>query len=131
MIVEAWAPTRELCLREAVLGLVEVFADPDAARAVVPASRRARVPIELDAPDDEELLVALLEDVVYALDALDSVPVDARLDLRPDGGVTGWLETVPSAILEDVGAVPKGVSRSDMTFREEAGMWRCRAEIDV
>ena len=130
VIVEAWAPTRVACLREAVLGLVGACADIEAVGASVEG--RDRVPVSLDPADDAELLVALLEDVVYVVDALDAVPVGAMLEERADGGLAGWLETVPSAILSELGATPKGVSRSDLSFREDdAGIWRCRVEIDV
>jgi SHS2 domain-containing protein len=91
-----------------------------------------RVPVELDPGDDGEMLVALLEDVVYAVDALDAVPLAATLHERADGGVSGWLETVPATSVIEVGATPKGVSRSDLWFaEEEKGRWRCRIEIDV
>jgi len=91
-----------------------------------------RVEVSLDPAEDEEMLVALLEDVVYAIDALDAVPVGATLQERADGGVSGWLDTIPAASVTEVGATPKGVSRSDLSFAEEKeGLWRCRVEIDV
>ena len=126
MIVEAWAPTRVACLQEAVAGVVGAFAEArDDAKG-------DRVPVELDPGDDGEMLVALLEDVVYAVDALDAVPLAATLHERADGGVSGWLETVPATSVIEVGATPKGVSRSDLSFaEEEKGRWRCRVEIDV
>ena len=130
MIVEAWGATRAACLCEAALGLAEAFADPDEARAVVEG--RTRVRVDIEPADDDELLVAFLDDVVYAIDTLGAVPVAVTLEDRRDGGVSGWLETVPGATLSEVGATPKGVSRSDLAFgEEEAGSWRCQVEIDV
>jgi SHS2 domain-containing protein len=130
VIVEAWAPTREACLREAVLGFAEAFVDVGAA---APASLgRERTPIDLDPLDDEELLVALLEDAVYLVYARGQIPINATLGARADGGISGWFETVSSASLPETGALPKGVSRSDLWFGDDgSGTWRCQVEIDV
>jgi hypothetical protein len=48
-----------------------------------------------------------------------------------DGTVEGSLATVPGERLEVVGAVPKGVSRSDLRFGRFGGQWRCRVLVDV
>jgi SHS2 domain-containing protein len=125
MIVEAWGPTRNVCLEEAVLGLVGAFVD---VRGLAPDSH---VRLTLEPAEDEEILVALLDEVVYVLDALDAVPVTVSLDEHVDGGVSGWFETVPAASVTITGAVPKGVSRSELHFSRERGRWRCRVEIDV
>jgi SHS2 domain-containing protein len=125
VIVEAWGPTREACLEEAVLGLVGAFAD---VRGLAPSGR---VGLTLPPADDEETLVALLDELVYVLDARDAVPVAVSLDERFDGGVSGWFATVPAASVTITGATPKGVSRSELIFAEEHGRWRCRVEIDV
>jgi SHS2 domain-containing protein len=125
VIVEAWGPTRKICLEEAVLGLVGAFAD---VRGLAP---NGRVRLTLEPAEDEEILVALLDEVVYVLDALDAVPVMVSLDENIDGGVSGWFETVPVANVMITGAGPKGVSRSELSFSEERGRWRCRVEIDV
>jgi SHS2 domain-containing protein len=74
-ILEAWGPTREACLEEAVL-------------AWWTASRGRHVgwswhrEVEL-AGTDEEILVALLEEVIYHLDAHGAVPV--RVHVNPHG----------------------------------------------
>jgi SHS2 domain-containing protein len=125
VIVEAWGETRLECLAEAVVGLVESFADIAGVQA---ASRRA---VSVAPDNDENMFVSLLEDVVYALDVFDEVPVAAELRERGDGGIEGSLATVPSDRLEAVGAPPKGVSRSDVRFAAHRGLWRCRALVDV
>ena len=125
VIVEAWGPTQLACLEEAVLGLVSVFADVQGLR---PSDRHA---VTLEPADDEELLVSLLDEVVYVVDALAVVPVAVTLEERVDGGLAGWFETVPAAGVEVTGAVPKGISRSDLEIGRDRGRWQCRAEIDV
>jgi SHS2 domain-containing protein len=84
-----------------------------------------------DVDSDEDALVALLEEVIYTVDALDAVPVGVDLSERADGTVEGLLATVPGEGLEVIGAVPKGVSRSGLQFAPVGGEWRCRVLVDV
>lgn len=125
LIVEAWAPTRLGCLEEAVAGLVEAFAaTPD-----TPVTRT--VPVHLDSAAGEDLLVLLLEEIVYLVDVLGVVPVGVSLEETEDGGIAGDLEVVLVGDADVTGAVPKGVSRSDLVFEEAGGRWGCRVVVDV
>jgi SHS2 domain-containing protein len=103
---------------------VESFADSG---GVTP---RDRIPVSIDAGNDEDLLVSVLEEVIYTIDADDAVPVTVDLTERADG-VDGFFATVPLAQLEVVGALPKGVSRSDLQFALRRGQWRCWVVVDV
>lgn len=125
LILEAWAPSRVECLAEAVRALVGTFAD--ARDATVERS----MPVALDAALDEDLAVALLEDVLYLLDADDAVVAGVELEETEDGSLEGTLELVPAAAVEPVGAVPKGVSRSDLLFERAYDGWHCRFIVDV
>jgi SHS2 domain-containing protein len=125
VIVEAWGPSRSACLEESVLGLVSTFAEiPDR-----PGSDRAVV--HLSAGDDEELLVSLLDEVIYLLDASAVVPIAVALEERDDGVIAGWFDTAPGAELEVVGAIPKGISRSGLVIEEHDGQWSSHVEVDV
>lgn len=124
LIIEAWAPTREGCLEQAVMALVSSFVD---ARL---AGGRVTIPFRVEARSGEEQLVALLEEILYLLDTRGVVPVGARLRVD-DEGVFGELDVVPADV-ELVGAVPKGVSRHALELRPVDGRgWCCRAVIDV
>jgi SHS2 domain-containing protein len=80
---------------------------------------------------DEEFLVALLEEVIYHLDADGAVPVRVRVCPHA-GGVVVHLWLTDLHRVTPVGAAPKGVSYSDLTFHEEDdGRWRCTVTIDV
>jgi SHS2 domain-containing protein len=125
VIIEARGPTRSECLEEAVLGLVSAFAD------VGDQAPEGRWPVKLEAGDDEETLVALLDEVIFVVDTLGVVPATVVLEEASDGGISGWLGTVPAASVEVTGAPPKGVSRSELHFGVERGGWRCHAQIDV
>lgn len=80
--IEAWAVTREECLAEAVRGLVGSFA---AAADRQPYRRDSRV---MAARSDEDLLVALVDEVIYRLDADGEVPVSVAVRAAPQ--TTPW-----------------------------------------
>ena len=123
-ILEAWGPTREACLEEAVLALVDTFA------AVGDIGWSWHHEAELSG-SDPELLVALLQEVIYHLDADGAVPV--RVHVRPHaGGMVLHLWLTDLHRVTPVGAPPKGVSYSQLSIHQEGtGRWRCRAIIDV
>ena len=126
VIIEAWGGTPLECLEEAARALVETFAD------VSNVAATDTVPVMFDlAPDDEEALVAVLEEIVYLVDAHEAVPVDVALEATEDGGVAGYFETAAASTVGLGGAAPKGVSRSDLELDHDQGRWRCRAVIDV
>jgi hypothetical protein len=74
VIVEAWGTTRVACLEEAVRGLIESFAE------VEDVSPTGRVAVALRAVGDDEVLVSLLEEAIYAVEVLGQVPVRVHLD---------------------------------------------------
>jgi SHS2 domain-containing protein len=122
--VEAWGPTREACLAEAIAGLVESFADT----TDVPAAQI--VVSDLAASTDPDRLVAVLDEVIYVLDTDGWVPLGAEVELGPR---TIRLR-MPVAQIDDadvVGAVPKGVALSGLRFDCVGDTWECRATIDV
>jgi SHS2 domain-containing protein len=73
----------------------------------------------------------LLEEVIYTVEALGKVPVGVVLTEQPDGSVNGFFATVASEHVEEIGAIPKGVSRSDLVFEQCDGEWRCQVLVDV
>lgn len=122
--VEAWGPSREACFAEAVLGMVEAFVDtasmhPDSARHC-----------RLEETDNEDLLVGVLDEVIYLLDTEEVVPVD--VELEPDGtGIDVRFAVVDAEGATQVGAVPKGVSFHGLRFGPSAGGWSCSVVVDV
>ena len=126
VIVEAWAPDRPGCLDAAVKGLVATFADPGR------AAPDGRVEFGFEAASDEEVLVRLLDEVIFLVDAHGLVPLTVTL-FDADGAVRGWFATVPVDMVEETGAVPKGISRSGLEFGYDARArrWHCRVIVDV
>ena len=125
VILEAWATTRVSCLEEAARGLIGSFVDVE---NVVPTGR---VPVALSAAGDEEMLVSLLEEVIYIVEALGQVSVRVHLDEHEDRSVRGSFETIPATRVQSTGAPPKGMSRSDLVFEERGQLWRCHVLVDV
>ena len=125
VVLEAWGPTREDCLVEAVRGLVASFADT----AGLAAS--GSVPFTLGPAGDEELLVRLLEEVIYLVDVEGVVPTGANVEAAADGGLSGRFEVASLAPDMVVGPAPKAVAWHELSLVHQHGAWRCRVTIDV
>jgi SHS2 domain-containing protein len=122
--IEAWAPTRDGCIRQAVLGVVESFLDTSLA-----CPERTRV-CRLTEERDDNLLVAVLDEVIYLLDTAGEAPVD--LDMNgTDGGVDVTFSMADARTLDQVGAVPKAVSLNELHFSQGQKGWRCAVTLDV
>ncbi|MTE20336.1 archease [Streptomyces sp. TRM43335] len=126
--VEAWAPTREECLAHAVRGVCKSFLDLSAADAGGLAVRRREV--EVRAGTDEDLLVALLDEVVYRLDVAGEAPVAVEPVPVP-GGVRVVLRMVDADGLPATGAPPKAVTLHGLSFAGGPAGWRCSVTLDV
>ena len=124
VIIEAWGASKLECFEEAVRALVESFAR-------FTQSAPTPGPVTFDGRDDDALLVARRDEVVYVIDLLGTVPANVVLDETEDGTVVGFMDLAPISEVEIVGAPPKGVSLSDLSVIRENGRWRCRATIDV
>ena len=125
-IIQAWGPDRSSCLAEVLTGMIESFArakEADGPRSVLPLSAPPGRP--------EDALVALAEQVIYALDVFAAVPVGFRLEETEDGAVAGTMDVVPAKAVEIVGAPPKAVSYHELSMEPTENGWRCRMLVDV
>ncbi|MEU1787309.1 archease [Streptomyces sparsogenes] len=122
--VEAWAPTREECLAQAVRGVLASCLDLAGAAGV----RRREVVLLADT--DEDLLADLLEEVIYWLDTADEIPVDVELTTVP-GGLRAGLDMVDARSLPATGAALKAVTLHDLRFGRGPDGWRCAVTLDV
>lgn len=122
--VEAWAPTREGCIAQAVHGAVRTFVEP----AGMPASSARS--FRLEDGDDEDLLLAVLEEMVYLLDTAGEVPVEVRIEESGEG-VEVWFGMVVARTLRQVGAVPKAVSLHELRLSHGRSGWSCSVTLDV
>lgn len=117
---------RVSCLEEAVGALVSVFAEvPDVPAPTV-------IPVALETAPSPDLLVSLLEDVIYTVDVFfGKVPVRVHLAEAEDGGVAGDMEVVDADEVVLVGPVPKGLSSHGLKFGVDGGTWRCKVVVDL
>jgi SHS2 domain-containing protein len=122
--IEAWGASRERCLVEAALGMVECFADVTAVR---PTSMER---IRLAEDSDEGLLTALLDEVVLRLDVDGRVPVDLEADTA-DGDLDVRLALADLADVEVTGATPKSVSWHGLRMGPDPYGWSCAVTVDV
>lgn len=123
--IEAWAPTRELCVAEAVIAMVETFADLGDAAPV------GSVEVEITEPTDERLLVAVLDEVIYLMDTADRLPVTAEVEDDPEGLAVRFT-VVDTDDIELTGAVPKAIALHELSFDEQPdGTWSCQVTIDI
>jgi SHS2 domain-containing protein len=123
--IEAWAPSREACLAEAVTALVRSFVEcPDR------APTRA-VELSLRADRDEDLLVVLLDEVIFRMETEGWLPL--RTEVRPDRdtGIRLRVDAADTGEVRLIGAVPKAVSLHDLRFAADRDGWRCAVTLDV
>lgn len=125
VIVSAWAPTAPECVAQAVRGLVAIFAEVTGGAPTRP------VPFACGPDSDGELLVRVLEEVIYLVDARDLVAVRALLRRSPQGGLAGHFDAVPLAAADVVGPAPKAIARHGLSFAADGGRWRCTVTVDV
>ncbi|MEV7228817.1 archease [Polymorphospora sp. NPDC051019] len=122
--VEAWAPARERCVAEAVAGLVGSFAE-------VPAEPSGQtVEFRVDPGTDEDMLVAVLDEVIFRMDTEGRLPASADV-AAVDGGFEVRLRMADPDRIEVVGAVPKAVSLHELRFAPGADGWSCAVTLDV
>src|SRR5690606_8388519 len=109
VILEAWAPDLAACLEEAVEALVAIYAEAET------DARREPYEVHLPPGPPERLLVDLLDEVVFALDTADGVPVGAAVRSLDDAGLDAVLWLAPPDQVSPTGSVPKAVSHSELS----------------
>jgi Uncharacterized conserved protein len=122
--VQAWGPTFPDCVAQTVLGAVASFVDASGAAPV--AHRELRV-----APGEPgDLVVAVLDEVIYLLDVAGQVPVGVTVTPAEAGHLVRF-DLADVADLPQVGAVPKAVSLHGLRVEERPDGWLCEVTLDV
>ena len=122
-IIEAWGPNRAACLTEALLALVEGFAEIGDARPT------QVVPIGAVPGPAEDELVELLEQVIFDVDVLSVVPVRFHLGETEEGVIAGDMGVVPAErhgrgrAGTERGVIPRAVDGGREKEGGGAGSW--------
>ena len=125
VILEAWGPDLAACCEEAVAALVETYAE----RTDVEVVGRRRV--RLGPAPGEQLLLDVLDEVIFTLDTSDEVPIAAEVTASADGGLDVELVLAGPDLVGSTGAVPKALARSGLRFESDPGRVSCRVLVDV
>jgi SHS2 domain-containing protein len=125
VMVSAWAPTVEGCLAQAVRGMVSCFAEIRNARP------QRMIPFVCEPALESELLVELLEEAIYVIDAQDAIPVQVAVARTAEGGLVGEFGLAARADVELIGPAPKAVTRHGLRFGRDGPIWRCEVIVDV
>lgn len=126
VILEAWGPDASSCCEEAVAALATVYVEPGDHPVAETHGLR------LAPGRAEDLLLALLDEVIFVLDTSVNVPVAARVQVAAEEeGLEVELELAPPDAVEPTGAVPKAISRSGLLFDVTPSGARCAFLVDV
>ncbi|WP_428965611.1 archease [Micromonospora fluostatini] len=123
--IEAWAPDREGCVAQAVAAVVDSFVDPERAEP------DGRAEFRLPAGDDPDLLVGVLDEVIFRLETEGVLPLATEVRPAGDGGLRVEWRTVHADAVEATGAVPKAVSLHGLRFAPDGDGWSCAVTLDV
>lgn len=123
--IEAWAPDRDGCLAQAVTALVETFAD------TAGASADGSTTFDVPPGPDEDLLVAVLDELIFRLETEGTLPLTTAVEPGDDAGQRVRWRTVGADAVELVGAVPKAVSLHELRFGPSDEGWRALVTVDV
>ncbi|MET7991839.1 archease [Amycolatopsis sp. NPDC005232] len=123
--IEAWGPTREACLTEAVRALVESFARTRLHRGSAAWS------FEVCGPTDGSVLVALLDKVILMMRTRSLIPVTAEGIVVDGSTVRLRCQMTDLGAVIPTGAIPKAVSRREVRCERTERGWWCAARIDV
>lgn len=123
-VIEAWGPDAATCLTEALIALVEGFAEIGDA----PATRV--LPISV-AEGPEDALTSLIEEIIDAMETFSVVPVRFHLTDAEDGGFAGDMEVVPVRDVTLVRPLPTAVSFQGLSVIGDDRGWRCHVRVDV
>lgn len=122
--IAAWAPSREECVAQAVMALVESFAD------TTEAGHTGVVDLPVAAESGDELLANVLDEVICLLDTVGRIPLEVRVR-RLDGGLDIRMRMTDVDQAELVGALPKGVALCELRFGRRAAVWSGQATLVV
>lgn len=121
--IQAWAPTREACVAEAVHALVVSFVGG------IPATA-STVEFDVFGSADADLLTGVLSTVIFRVRAWQEIPV--ATDVLPIAdGLRLRCAMVDAGAVVPIGVVPKRLSTNGTRCEPWPGGWWCGASVDL
>lgn len=124
--LEAWGETLSDVFRQAVLALVSVIVDPTV------VNREKSRPVHLEATDPDQLLVRLLSEVLFCIDAegflARQLVIDEMKGTALKGSLIGEdLDSAKHMFRLDV----KAITYHQLSITEKDGLVRARVFVDI
>ncbi len=123
---EAWGETLSDAFRQSVLALMSVIVDSST------VNRAQRRPVDIQASDPEQLLVRLLSEVLFCLDAEQFVATQLVIDEMKGTALKGALigeslDPVKHVLALDV----KAITYHQLSVMEKGGMVWAKVFVDI
>jgi SHS2 domain-containing protein len=80
---------------------------------------------------EEAAVLALVDEVIFAIDAGEGMPVGAEVTGTTDAGLAVRLRLADRTSVEPTGSVPKAASRSGLAVEHRPDGVRCTVLVDV
>ncbi len=87
--------------------------------------------LRIEPGPDEDMLVAVLDEVVFLMDTTGRLPIGAEATDVEGGGLEVRLRMAEADRMEPVGAVPKAVSLHELRFGRDERGWSCTVTLDI
>lgn len=124
--LEAWGETLSDVFRQSVLALISVIVDPSV------VNREKSRPVSLEATDPDQLLVRLLSEVLFCIDAERFIATQLVIDEMKGTALRG------SLIGEDLDPEKhvfrldvKAITYHQLSITEKGGLVRARVFVDI
>lgn len=124
VILEAWGPGMAECFEEAAAALLGLCMD------AAEASVTERWLATIGPGSDEDMLVELLDEILFVLDTADDVPIRVVIADREDV-LDVVLELGDPASVTMIGSTPKAVAHTGLSVERAGGRVRCTVLVDV
>ncbi len=124
--IRAWGRDLPELFEQAAAALIEALLDPET------VGHEQTRPVEVDGDSPEEVLVAWLEEVLFAFEADQFAPAAARVEAMEDGRLRGAIEGEPlDQARHELRSAVKAVTYHDLTIRETGVGYEVRIVLDV
>lgn len=128
--IEAWGSTREACVAEAVAAMVASFADLSGVVVTTETTFQPGGESGSGSKTDEDLLVEVLDEVIFRMDTAGQLPVSTSVIAEGDA-LTVRMAVADLDQIQAIGAAPKAVALHGLEMVRGQDGWSCQVTLDV